>query len=355
MAIIKRGKIWYIYYYSPITGKKVWESVGPSKKLAEQMDAKRKVEILEGKFHVKRPKNITFEELLERYFAFAKPNLKPSTLKRYEVSLNQLRSHFEGKYIHRITLADIDRYRQERIEEVTPATVNRDIAFLRRVFNQARKWDLIEKSPIDGVEFYHEENIRTRYFTIEEVGRLLAECKRNPQVLTAVLIALHTGMRKGEIMSVQLHQPGVEMDRMNWVDMKNRCFHLNETKTRTPREVPINDYLYTVVEKAVGEASDNRLFRIKDVRFSFEAAMERAGIEDGIFHDLRRTFISHAMMAGYSQEIIQRVVGQEDPGIFKRYAHLSPDLRNEVVNRVGKIFTGSKPVANELFNEEAPS
>ena len=206
------------------------------------------------------------------------------------------------------------------------------------MFNQAKKWDLINKSPMEKVDFLREDNIRTRYLEKEELDRLLNESRSVPHLYLAAMIAVHTGMRKQEIMSLRIPGYGKSLDKIKWVDIENRNFHLNVTKTSKHRKVPINEQILPLVEKAIRESSNSRLFRTKDIRRVFENARNKAGIEDFTFHDLRRTFISHAMMAGYSQEVIQRVVGQDEPSIFKRYTHLSPEVKKEVVREVGNMF-----------------
>lgn len=213
------------------------------------------------------------------------------------------------------------------------------MAFLRRLFNKAKKWKLTTNNPIDDIDFLEENNTRTRFFTIEEIPRLLEACSHLPYLYQVVMIALHTGMRKREILSLKIPKEGENLDKSNWIDMENRCFHLNLTKNKKYRQVPLNDTIYELLSGIISKKKPGALFTIYEIRKSFTNALNKAKIENACFHDLRRTFISHAMMAGYSQEIIQRVVGQDDPTIFRRYAHLTPDLKNAVVKDIGRIFS----------------
>jgi len=346
MRIYKRGDTWYLDYYIP--GKKGEErrreAAGKNRKVAEQLMTKRQTEILEGKFGIERPEVLTFAELLDRFFETSAKTIKPMTLKRYRVSSNQLLPYFGEQAVGKITVYEIEKYRQERTKVRNVATINRDMAFMRRLFNVARKWNLVQKNPVEEIDFFREDNIRTRFYTIEEVKQLLECCLPQAHLHLAVTIALNTGMRKGEIMSLVIPGPDDNLDKINWIDLGNRCFHLNITKSSKYRRVPINKSLLPLIEAAIMDREPGNLFPHKDVRYSFLTALKNAGIKNGNFHDLRRTFISHAMMAGYSQEVIQRVVGQDDPGIFKRYAHLAPDLQKQVVNDMGVMFMSSSPV-----------
>ncbi|MGV8122281.1 MAG: tyrosine-type recombinase/integrase [Candidatus Xenobiia bacterium LiM19] len=277
-------------------------------------------------------------DILDTFFEDQKHHIKETTLQRYRFSAEKLRPFFGEKMLDSIMLSDIEKYRQERVKSVKVSTINRDMEFLRRFFNIAKKRGIVLKNPVEELQFYREDNIRTRFLSIDELRRLLEESKQISYLHLAVLIAVNTGMRKGEILSLCIPQEGEDFDRLNWVDLKNRCFHLNITKTGKYRNVLINDAIFPHIGKAVTEAKDGKLFPVHSIKGSFESALNRAGIKNAVFHDLRRTFISHAMMAGYSQEVIQRVVGQEDPAIFKRYAHLAPDLHRQVIQEVGRIF-----------------
>lgn len=157
MSVYKRGNKWYIDYYLP-GGNRVREVAGSSKKLAEKLLAKRKAEILEGKYNVEHPEPIRLEELVEKFFEFAEHDIKPSSLERYWVSFRQLESHFNGKFINQITAYDIEQYKTLRIKYRSPSTVNRDLAFLRRIFKLAKKWGMLRDSPMDGVQLYRDES-----------------------------------------------------------------------------------------------------------------------------------------------------------------------------------------------------
>ncbi|MGV8123513.1 MAG: tyrosine-type recombinase/integrase [Candidatus Xenobiia bacterium LiM19] len=344
MRIYKRkDRPYYFIDYINSAGERVRESTGTSnKKTAEEILAKRKEDVRTGRFGMERPEQITFEKLCDRFFKSA-IKLKPSTRMRYQTSTNQLLPYFREHTIDKIAVYDIEKYQQDRIKKRKAATVNRDMAFLRRLFNKAKKWKLITKNPIDDIDFLEENNTRTRFYTVEEVPRLLEQCRHLPYLYQAVMIALHTGMRKREILSLWIPREGENLDKENWIDMENRCLHLNVTKNKKYRQVPLNKTIYSLLKVAIKDKEPGPLFTIYEIRKSFTNALKRAKIENACFHDLRRTFISHAMMAGYSQEIIQRVVGQDDPTIFRRYAHLTPDLKNSVVNDIGRIFSQESP------------
>lgn len=110
MGIYKREKIWYIDYYLP-GGKRTREAAGTSKKLAEQLLAKRKAEILDGKFDVNRPDAILFTEFAEEFLEYAQTTKKEKTYLFHKNSLIALNSYFKESCIGKITPYDIEQFK----------------------------------------------------------------------------------------------------------------------------------------------------------------------------------------------------------------------------------------------------
>lgn len=182
------------------------------------------------------------------------------------------------------------------------STVNREMACLHHVFAKAVEWEMIEQSPFDRGKSLRlkENNKRLRYLSEEEIQRLLAQCPKYPRGV--VECAIHTGMRKSEILGLR------------WDQIKNGCIYLEpeDTKTKEPRQVPINDDLRALLKETRAEQpvgtkyvfvfrkGEHRLTtgkrcrilnpipeRVKDVKTAFQNALKRACIDDFRFHDLR--------------------------------------------------------------------
>jgi integrase len=126
-----------------------------------------------------------------------------------------------------------------------------------------------------------------------ELARLLDVCRasRNPYLATIVLLAVHTGMRKGEIL-------GLEWAR---VDLSSARLTLLQTKNGKPRGVPINRSVYEALITLAPDAAQRTglLFRRGNgaawgqIRRAFESAVTTAGLTGFRFHDLRHTAASH--------------------------------------------------------------
>ena len=146
-------------------------------------------------------------------------------------------------------------------------------------------------------------------------------------------------MRKSEILGLIWER--VELDK----DLGfNARICLYETKNAEPRGVPLN----TAAGAALSALESNpqnrigRVFKRKDgsdwgqIRTGFEADVERAGLADFRFHDLRHTAASHLAMRGRPLKEIQEILGHKSFSMTLRYAHLSPrHLRTAVESLVG--------------------
>ncbi|MBF0510375.1 MAG: tyrosine-type recombinase/integrase, partial [Deltaproteobacteria bacterium] len=163
-----------------------------------------------------------------------------------------------------------------RGEKYHPATVNRAIALLKRIYNLAMREDMVAKNPCWKVSQLPEENKRDRILTPDEYLKLLAELPRH--LVPIVQIGYHTGMRLNEVL-------GLTWGRVN---IKDGYLDLEpeNTKTREPRRIYFNEVLKDIFLEAgkVRGIGHNLVFTrkgqpIKSIRKGFENALVRAGIE----------------------------------------------------------------------------
>jgi len=213
------------------------------------------------------------------------------------------------------------------------------MATLRHVFSKAVEWDMIERNPYEQGKslLLKVSNQRIRYLTEEEIERLLEECKPKKHLFRVVNCAINTGMRRGEILSLK------------WGQIRNGFIYLAKTKTKNPREIPINDDLaqmFKEIRKEQGLSSrDVFLYNsrvVQKVHKGFRAALERAKIEDFKFHDLRHTFASHVIMRGGSLKDVQELLGHKTMTMTLRYAHLSQQHKKIAVNLLNGLTRPTK-------------
>ena len=224
--------------------------------------------------------------------------------------------------------------------QISPSTVNRYMAALSHVLAIAVKelrW--LPDSPMRDVSKFKEPKGRVRFLSDEERDRLLQACRDsdNRYLLTIVVLALSTGMRKNEILS------------LTWavVDLDRQQITLHETKNQERRSVPLVGRAYEMVRELADKADGQSplLFPGRnpskpiEIKKAWYTALARAELEDFRFHDLRHSAASYLAMNGASLPEIADVLGHKTYQMVKRYAHLSTPHVAGVVERMNaKVF-----------------
>jgi integrase len=262
----------------------------------------------------------------------------------------------------------IDKFKKTKTRLGTPpapATVLRYMMALSHAFTVARKeWNWCESSPVQNVRRPKVNNERTRYLTDSERESLLAACKSsaNPDLFLVVLLAISTGMRKGEIMG------------MRWQDIhtseeqKFTRVHLTKTKNDKARSVLITSPALELieerrlleVERKQGKAATGLIFpsaqnpdQPVDLRKSWASALKVADIEEFRFHDLRHTTASYLAMDGASLLSISKVLGHQTTKMTERYSHLATSHIDEVVRSMNEKKFGVQPAPNAAESQSS--
>ena len=319
-GLYKRGEVWWMTYRDAL-GTQRFESCKTSNmKEAGQRLIDRRKEVMEGVLPAAPMKPLALEELQARYLAFVGHQRGVAT-KHYHFA------HFQRVWgnppIQSLTVEVLDLYRARRLsEKVGPATINKEMATLKHALSKAVDWKLFRKAAreeLTAIKKYQEPDGRLRYLSGEaEAERLLQACDASLHPI--VLTALHTGMRKGELLG------------LTWdcVDMMHGFIRLRQTKNGKARALPFNETLWTLFSQHRTRPDVPWVFhdaegrRHNDVRHPFNRACEGAGLTDFHFHDLRHTFASWLMMRGVPLATVSNLLGHTSPTMTLRYAHLSP-------------------------------
>ncbi|EMJ7592505.1 tyrosine-type recombinase/integrase [Klebsiella pneumoniae] len=227
--------------------------------------------------------------------------------------------------------------RSNRVKEVSPRTLNLELAYFRAVFNELnRLGEWKGENPLKNMRPFRTEEMEMAWLTHDQISQLLGECKKHdhPDLETVVRICLATGARWSEAESLRKSQLA-----------KYKITYTN-TKGRKNRTVPISKELY----ESLPDNKKGRLF--SDCYGAFRSALERTGIElpaGQLTHVLRHTFASHFMMNGGNILVLQRVLGHTDIKMTMRYAHFAPDHLEDAVKLNPLAVSGDK-VAVEMAN-----
>ncbi len=328
MRSYERGQVWYIDY--SFNGRRVRKKVGTSKKMAELALKEIELKIAKGKFlGIKEPKKILLEKLCEEYLEFSKANKAQKSYERDKSSIKHLLRTFIEKFITEITAHDLEQYKNLRKDEVKPATINREISCVKHMFTKAVQWGYLSKNPIRSITKLKEPPGRVRYLTDEEIRRLLYCCAGHLRPI--VIMALNTGMRKGEILNLKWSD----------IDMVRRAITVRTSKNNESRYIPVNGTLYVELLRLNSDSTDDKYVFVgengeprRNIDHAFEGARKRAKLEDFRFHDLRHTFASHLVMNGVDIRTVQKLLGQKTIAMTIRYSHLSDKTLKDAVDKL---------------------
>lgn len=248
--------------------------------------------------------------------------------------------------LEEITAADLEKIRVERLagrlgrdaddkdkkpRPVTPATVNREYAFLKHVFNIAIRDGKTERNPVAKLKMLREPSGRVRYLSDEEETVLFAKLLTD-ESRDRVRVLLQTGLRKSEFLGL----------RWKDVDLKAGMLTIPRSKHGETRHVPLTSEVRSIISRrprsldATALIFPNSLGNV-DLHWAekdFPDAVEEAEIEDFRLHDTRHTFASRLAMEGVDILAIKELGGWKTLSMVQRYAHLSPGHQRRAIERL---------------------
>lgn len=222
-----------------------------------------------------------------------------------------------------------------------PSTVNRYLAAFSKALTVAvREWEWLEDSPMKKVSKPKEGRARDRFLSHDEKDRLLRACKAssNPHLFTVVSLAIFTGMRFSEIVTLS----------WNDIDFVNKIITLQKTKNGEKRYIPIT----TSIEELLSNLRDRQglLFKsfrpdnkkgVINIRKAFEKALVESQLREGVrFHDLRHTAASYLAMNGATQGELMEILGHKSPSQTKRYSHYNQKHIARLMERTSNALGG---------------
>ena len=281
----------------------------------------------------------TVGELIDRYVKEVLPHKKSGDVQKQQLTrwrdlLGDVRlsALTPNRILQAKSIIAEQKTRYDKL--VSNATVNRYHAALAHVLQVAEiQYGWIESNPIRKVPKLKEPQGRVRFLSDEEQAALIEACSNstNQFLLTIVLIAITTGMRKSEITNLKWSD----------VDLNRGIAVIEEPKNGQRRSAPL---LPQVIEKLIAvkeEISQKSIYLFPgrsnlnpiDIKSSWYRATAEAQLEDFRFHDLRHTAASYLAMDGASVPQIAAVLGHRSHQMASRYAHLSDTSTHQIVGK----------------------
>lgn len=298
-------------------------------------------------FQLNEAKRHTLADLIERYAREVLPS-KPKNARSQRTQLQWWTKELGHSTLADVTPARLAECRDRLATTLTvqrrqrsPATVVRYLAALSHAFTVAiKEWGWLHDNPMRRVSKPKEARGRVRFLDDDERVRLFNACKssRNQFLYSIVLLAVSTGMRRGEIVGL----------RWDDVDLVKGNLVVHESKNGERRAV-------TLAGRALAQLRDLNDLRRKDSALVFpneagarpinfekawRTAVSEAHLQDFRFHDLRHTAASYLAQGGATALDIAAVLGHKTLAMVKRYAHLNESRVAEVVREMNERSLG---------------
>ena len=358
MTVRKRkdtGKWVSDFYYN---GERIVRTLkfARTKKEAEQAEAVIMNQVFQQAYGFEAKPDKLFENfVIETFLPYSETNKKSFTSD--VLICRVLVKAFRGKTLRQITPPMIEEFKQERLSTPTkhgqrrsPATVNRLLSVLSKIFSLASDAEIIDHNPCRKVRKFRLNNQRVRVLSSEEETRLLTALRDNELVKQIVIFALNTAFRRGEIFNLKWFD----------VDFGRGVIQIRESKSNRMRVVPMNSIVRSLLSDLARRSefvfpSPKTGGRLNQIKRSFRRAVAKAGIENFRFHDLRHTAATRMADVGADAFTLMKILGHSDIRMTARYTHATDaSLRRAVANLEGisqfsdELVTKSKRQAQGL-------
>ena len=316
-----------------------------SKTLAIKWKRDTESSVEQGKYEYAKPESKnTLAELINRYIERVLPS-KPKNARNVRQHLLWWKQELGHCLLSDIKPSLIAQKRDELLSGLTykntirsSTTVVRYLASLSHAFAIAVKdWEWIQENPVMKISKPKISNERTRFLNDSEKERLIQACRESESkgLYPIVILALSTGMRRGEIMNLKWSD----------ADLVNGAILLQATKNGERRYIPLlGKALELLRAKYTTQAADSLIFpaphsqsKPLDIRSAWNTSLRNAGIVNFRFHDLRHTAASYLAMNKASLLEIGTLLGHKTVQMTKRYAHLS----NTHIHALSKLLNRS--------------
>ena len=284
---------------------------------AERWAKQTEVELDKGSFvNLGLAERTTFAEIIERYIAEVLPTMRGGKADYIRLKALSRRPIAKLNMVS-LTPQKIAQHRDERLKEIAPATVIRELSYFSSIISFARKeWGININNPVALVARPKNPQGRSRILNANETNALFEALKptgrRSIWMLPLVRLALETAMRRGELLGL----------RWEHIDFGRRTIFLQLTKNGTSRTVPLSTHAIQILTE-IPRNIDGRVFPVTHevVSQAFNRARKQAGVKDIRFHDLRHMAITRLAEKLPNLIELSAVSGHKSLAMLKRYYH----------------------------------
>lgn len=366
----KDSKFWwykFVYHtvvYQASTGTK-------NRREAEGIASKARLDVIEGKYDIKRQKvTPLFKNAMADFLTHSRQQHAehPNTTKRYETAAKPLVQAFGAKLLSAVTPEDIERYKTWRLNQggrrgagkgkvketgkkLKPATVNRELACMKAMFNHFIALEVVVRNPVKRVKMLAENNEKMRVLSFEEERVYLAACSQ-PLHDIAVLM-LETGMRPDEIYRMMCENVHLEGGHVSNPYGKTKAAR---------RQIPLTRRAADLLRRRLSEVKGDYLFPfdgdpsrpMKKANHAHYGALRRAGVASFTIYDLRHTFATRAVESGVDLVTLAALLGHSKIQMVLRYAHPQAEHKVNAIRKLEEFSSAGRKVSRTSSDGKRP-
>jgi len=342
MHVYKRKDSKYYWHKFEYQGVAYRGSTGTrSRREAEGIASKARLDVIEGKYDIKRQKKAPlFKNAMASFLEHCRRHNADRTALRYEASLKPLSEAFGEKPLNAVTADAIERYKTARLAgELKPATINAELRCLKTMFNHFVRLDVVASNPVTRVKLLTENNQRMRVLNFEEERLYLAAC---PQPLYDIaVLMIETGMRPEEIFRMRRENVNLDAGTIFNPHGKTKAARRTLSLTRRAAEVlrgrvdgAAGDYIFPLdgdPEKSMIRVDWLHLGALKD-----------SGVARFRLYDLRHTFATRAAESGVDLVTLAALLGHSNIQMVMRYAHPQAEHKANAIRKMEEFQTAKQ-------------
>lgn len=318
-----------------IDGRQKCESTGTSnKRLAQKILDKRKGEIAEGRFSLPKSNPPTLKQWADQFLeSIAHLNTK----RVYGSCIRVLLGFFGEARLSQISPGRIEEFKLARTRAgAGHATINRNLAVLRRMMKLATRQRLVGRNPFEEVDFLEERSRRRQPHILTFGEQVKLEAVATPLLRTLVVLLTETGLR--------VAREGLSLKWID-VDLIDGVLFVRDTKTPAGiRAMPLSNFCTAALAGWRGLTGpefspyvfanpNNPQAHLKSVRKTWKRALTNAQITYFWTYDLRATFASRMAAAGVPDVFISQMMGHAG-GLLQTYAKAITEYRRDAIRKL---------------------
>lgn len=362
----KRGDKWSFTVdvgNDPSTGKRIQKTKGgfKTKKAAQEACAELITELTKGIYV--DPKDLLFKDLVEEWLELSKVRVKDTTFKNYfRAAGTRIIPSLGQMKVKDINHATIQKYINELMEEgLTPRYIEYLFTVINGSVEHGVKTERLVKNPLQYVEVPRPRRRTHITWSIEEINRFLHFAKfGNPIYFISLKIAIHTGMRRGEVLGLMWKDVNLKEQKISVTQSliyDDEGFRFSDLKTASSKRlISIDDDLTAELKQykaqqnqfklALGSEyhdldlvccrEDGRPIYPRTLAIHFESVIKKSGVPKIRLHDLRHTHATILLKLGENPKVVSERLGHSTVSMtLDTYSHVTPDMQEKAADKFG--------------------